>query len=126
MHKSRLGCVIIDCKTDNLDGDAEFWGRVFGADVERSDKPENENYRKLASSPAEPALLLQKVSHPSRVHIDIETDNIDLEVKRLVGLGAKELERIKGWCVLEAPSGHRFCVVKKQREGFDDNANVWE
>ena len=33
-------------------------------------------------------VTLQKVEHPSRVHIDIETDDIDAEVKRLQALGA--------------------------------------
>lgn len=26
MHKSRLGVVVIDCETENLDREAEFWG----------------------------------------------------------------------------------------------------
>jgi hypothetical protein len=29
------------------------------------------------------------------------------------------------WVVMEAPSGHRFCVVNPQRADFDENAKTW-
>jgi len=66
-------------------------------------------------------VILQKVEHASRVHLDIETDDIEAEVERLQALGAIEIARIQGWVVLEAPSGHRFCVVKPQRPDFTVN-----
>jgi len=126
MHKSRLGCLVIDCKTDDLDQDAKFWGSVFGATVISRDNPESENYRGLATDSDAPKILLQKVDHPSRIHLDIETDNIELEVKRLIKLGAKKVDDIHDWCVLEAPSGHRFCVVKKRRSDFESDAVEWD
>ncbi len=126
MHKSRLGCLVIDCQTENLDRDAEFWSNVFGHEVLRRHEPGNENYRGLKTSDSQPKILLQKVSHPSRVHMDIETDNIEQEVNRLKDLGAKEIERVNSWCVMEAPSGHRFCVVKQQRSDFEENATQWD
>ena len=70
-------------------------------------------------------MLVQKVEHESRVHLDIESDDIEAEVARLVGLGARRLADIKGWVVLEAPSGHRFCVVKPQRPDLADNGTAW-
>ena len=71
-------------------------------------------------------ILLQKVSHPSRVHLDIETDNIEAEVARLEALGARRLEKINTWWVMEAPTGHRFCVVRPQRDGeMPDDAAEW-
>ena len=71
-------------------------------------------------------MLLQKVPHPSRVHLDIETDDIEAEVARLEALGAKRIEKIKTWWVMEAPTGHRFCVVRPQRDGkMPDDANEW-
>ncbi|HSD68250.1 MAG TPA: VOC family protein, partial [Woeseiaceae bacterium] len=57
---------------------------------------------------------------------DIESDNIEAEVKRLIGLGAREVARIRDWVVLEAPTGQRFCVVKVQGKDFDKKANVWK
>ena len=58
---------------------------------------------------------VQKVDHPSRVHLDIETDDIEAEVRRLEAMGAKKVEQVHSWWVMEAPTGQRFCVVKASR-----------
>ncbi len=125
MHKSRLGAIVIDCETDDLDEDATFWSGVLGGTPERSSDPQFANYVGLKESPAGPHVLLQKVDHPSRVHIDIESDDIDAEADRLEALGAKRVARIKRWWVMEAPSGHRFCIVPPQRDDFQTGANEW-
>ena len=65
------------------------------------------------------------MSHPSRVHLDIETDDVDAEAERLEALGARKVEKIKTWWVMEAPSGHRFCVIRQQRTPFGPHANTW-
>ena len=57
--------------------------------------------------------------------IDIETDNIEAEVLRLEKLGARRVAQTKSWWVMEAPSGHRFCVVPHLRADFDSKANDW-
>ncbi len=69
---------------------------------------------------------MQKVDHPSRVHLDIETDNIEAEVERLEKLGAKRVVKIHSWWVMEAPTGQRFCVVNIKRSEFATEANLWE
>lgn len=125
MDKSRLGVVVIDCETDDLDREAEFWSRALGAAPKRSGEPDEQNYLELETLPGEVMVLLQKVDHPSRVHLDIETDDIDAEAARLEKLGAKRIAHIKRWWVMEAPSGHRFCVVRPQRPDFDDGAKEW-
>jgi hypothetical protein len=38
-------------------------------------------------------------------------------------LGAKVVERLKRWMVMEAPTGQRFCVVGYSVTGFPKNAN---
>ncbi|EDP65084.1 hypothetical protein BAL199_22049 [alpha proteobacterium BAL199] len=120
MHKSRLGALVIDCKTDDLAEATAFWTGALGysAAPDQSD----DRYVSLTGPSGEVKIILQKVEHDSRVHLDVETNDIDAEVKRLVGLGATEVARLKGWVVLEAPSGHRFCVVKPQRADFQANA----
>ena len=55
---------------------------------------------------------VQKVDHASRVHLDIEADDIDAEAARLEKLGAKKIAFVKRWWVMEAPTGQRFCVVE--------------
>ena len=68
----------------------------------------------------------QRVDHDSRVHIDIETDDIPAEVARLEKLGAKVVDRLQRWVVMQAPTGQCFCVVRVQRPGFPKNANRWD
>lgn len=123
MHKSRLGNVIIDCQTDDLGREAEFWSAALGGSIGR--QSEDERYIDVNSDSADPQVILQKVEHPSRIHIDIETDDIEAEVQRLEALGASVVERMERWTVMEAPSKHRFCVIGARREGFDQQANAW-
>lgn len=68
---------------------------------------------------------VQKVTHESRVHIDIETDDIDAEVARLEALGAKRVEKRKSWWVMEAPTGQRFCVIGRKSLDTCQGLNVW-
>ena len=82
----------------------------------------------MLETPADECIVqIQRVDHPSRVHIDIETDDIPAEVRRLEEerrhRGSELLER---WVVMEAPTGQRFCVVRAQRRGFPKNAQRWE
>lgn len=126
MHKSRLGTLVIDCRTDALDAAARWWGRALGLGVQRRFEPGDEIYRALDAEASQPQMLLQQVDHPSRVHLDIETDDIEAEADRLEALGAKRIARVKEWWVMEAPTGHRFCVVPPQRADFDEAANVWD
>ena len=56
----------------------------------------------------------------------LETDDIAAEVARLTKLGAKVVDRLKRWVVMEAPTGQRFCVVRVQRPGFPKNAHRWD
>lgn len=126
MHKSRLAGFIIDCKTDDLERAAQFWSAALGYELKpRSEEPMG-NYRQLMSPPDEVHLEVQQVRHDSRVHLDIEADDIEAEVRRLEGLGARKVEHVHTWCVMEAPTGQRFCVVRPQRSDFTARANVWK
>ena len=125
MHKSQLAGFIIDCKSGTLDEAASFWGQALGYEAMPLTDPEDEKYRQLDTGPDGLHIEVQRVQHPSRVHLDIETDNIEAEVQRLENLGAKRIGNVRTWCVMEAPTGQRFCVVKPQREGFDETANEW-
>jgi len=125
MHKSRLAGFIIDCKTDDLEAAGRFWGEALGLKVRRSDDAEDNGYVTYAREPNGLNIEVQKVSHDSRVHLDIETDDVEAEAARLQKLGAKVVSRVKSWIVMEAPTGHRFCLVRASRSRFEDEANVW-
>lgn len=126
MHRSRLGGVIIDCRADDIEDAARFWGRALGLEPLPTRDPRDRNYIRFRVGPDDLDIEVQKVDHPSRVHIDIETDDIAAEVRRLEELGARAVMHIRDWVVMEAPTGHRFCVVKVQRSGFASEANRWE
>jgi predicted enzyme related to lactoylglutathione lyase len=125
MHKSRLAGFIIDCQTDDVDGAASFWSQALGYKIKFSAHPEDSGYRLLDTPLDDMHIEVQKVSHPSRVHLDIEADDIEAEVQRLEKLGAKRVAQVNSWWVMEAPTGQRFCVVRVQRSDFAENANTW-
>lgn len=126
MHKSQLAGFIIDCQTDDLDAATAFWSGALGLEAEADAAPGEESYRWLETRPEEVHIEVQKVDHPSRVHLDIESDDIEAEVTRLEELGAVRIADIRSWVVMEAPTGQRFCVVTPQRSNFESNANTWD
>ena len=126
MHHSRLCAVLIDCQVADVDAAARFWGEALGRPVDPDHPGTRGNYRMLETPADELIVQIQRVGHESRVHLDIETDDIPAEVARLTKLGAKVVDRLERWVVMEAPSGQRFCVVRVQRPGFPKNANRWE
>lgn len=126
MHHSRLCALLIDCNTPDIDAAAQFWAQALGRPVDTEHPGTRGNYRMLETPEDEPIVQLQRVAHESRVHLDIETDDIPAEVARLEKLGASVVDRLERWVVMQAPSGQRFCVVRVQRPGFPKNANRWE
>ncbi|MGA9521270.1 MAG: VOC family protein [Myxococcaceae bacterium] len=126
MHRSRLSTFVIDCKDGDIEQAATFWSAALGRSVKR-ESPEDPKYRTLEMQDDEVLVMVQKVDHESRIHLDIETDDIDAEVARLEALGAKRVEKIKTWWVMQAPTGQKFCVVRPQRQPLDQlpSANTW-
>jgi predicted enzyme related to lactoylglutathione lyase len=124
MHKSRLAGFIIDCNTPDLDAAATFWTQALGYPLAHPEADEG-IYRQLDTGPMGLHIEVQKVEHPSRVHLDIETDDIEAEANRLEAIGAKKVKRFPRWWVMEAPTGQRFCIVHPQHPDFAEKANVW-
>jgi len=125
MHHSRLSSIIIDCNVEDLEAAAKFWSAAIGRKIANVDLDGEDRYAEIETADDEPIVVIQKVTHESRVHLDIETDDIEAEVKRLEALGAKRVAFVKRWWVMEAPTGHRFCVLNKQRKEFGPHLNEW-
>ncbi|MHB1059045.1 MAG: VOC family protein [Rhodanobacter sp.] len=127
MHHSRLSTLVIDCEVDDLAPAARFWSEALGKPLASVDQDGDGKYAELQTAADESVILLQKVTHPGRVHLDIETDDLDAEVARLERLGARRIAFVRErWWVMEAPSGHRFCVVQPQRKAFGPHLNRWD
>ena len=126
MHKSMLAGFIIDCETDNLDQATAFWAQALGLKSRKADDPAESDYIELLDHQHGLHIEVQRVAHPSRVHIDIQSDDIDAEAARLEKLGARRIAKVRRWWVMEAPTGQRFCIVRVSSPDFEKKAMVWK
>lgn len=126
MHKSRLAGFIIDCRTGDLTTAASFWSSALGMEMRSLPGAEGEKYIRLVDPADRIDVEVQAVGHESRVHLDIEADDIEAEVRRLEALGAKRIAQVHTWWVMEAPTGQRFCVVRAFSKDFADMARRWD
>ena len=124
-HRSRLAGFIIDCQTDDVDRAAMFWSGALGYVAGESYAEGDAAYVEFSGTPADLQIEVQKVQHPSRVHLDIETDDLDAEAARLEALGARKIAFVKRWWLMEAPTGHRFCIVRMKHPEQGAPINVW-
>jgi hypothetical protein len=113
MHRSRFAGFIIDCKDAEPAPAAAFWSKALGMPGLGA---HGELYERLDASAFDLDVEVQKVSHESRVHLDIESDDIDREAARLEALGAKRIGKVKTWWVMEAPTGQRLCIVRAKAD----------
>jgi predicted enzyme related to lactoylglutathione lyase len=126
MHKSKLAGFIIDCRTDDLEAAAAFWSAALGMRTRSLPGVEGESYIRLLDEEDRLHIEVQAVKHDSRVHLDIASNDVEAEVKRLEKLGARRVAKVNDWVVMEAPTGQRFCVVLGKSEGFTETARTWE
>jgi len=81
--------LLIDCPEDRIASAVAFWSKAFGRAVVAKTDPRS-RYTGLAT-PEGPTLdvFLQAItSQEARLHFDIETDDVEVEVRRLERLGA--------------------------------------
>lgn len=124
-HHSGLVALVLDCRVDSLDAALDFWSAALHRPIASRDQDGDGRYAELESAADEPFLLLQKVGHDPRVHLDIETDDLEAEVARLEQLGARRVEFARRWWVMQAPTDHRFCVVRQQPRKAGLRLNAW-
>jgi hypothetical protein len=69
---------------------------------------------------ARPQLLFNRVAEAkdgkNRLHLDLDPDDQEAEVERLVDMGARKVDIGQGddldWVVLADPEGNEFCVLR--------------
>jgi predicted enzyme related to lactoylglutathione lyase len=117
-HRSRLAHFVID--VDDLDKGVAFWSAVLDA-IEEPLLPQSMHvYRRLRLPDSDVRILLQRTDdpkvHKERMHLDLETDDVEAEVKRLEALGAKrwdhQQERGFDFWVMRDPWDNEFCVLQ--------------
>lgn len=119
-HRSRLCYIVLDC--DDLDSATMFWAAALDAAEEPIAEPSRQVYRRLKLPDNEMRVLLQRTSDTKvskeRMHVDLETDDVEAEVRRLEALGATrwnhQQERGYDFWVLRDPWDNEFCVLQTE------------
>ncbi len=119
-HRSRLAHFVID--VDDLDQAVTFWSSALDATEEPISDASRHVYRKLRLPDSDIRVLLQRTNDPKvakeRMHLDLESDDVEAEVRRLEALGATRYdhrhERGFDFWVLQDPWGNEFCVLQPE------------
>jgi hypothetical protein len=125
MHKSRLCNIVVDCHGVSMPDAIRFWGGALGLDPDPDDNPGDRYFGFTKTTASGVRILLQRVEDEGIYHIDLETDDLEAEVRRLEALGAARKRRVSTWYVMRAPTGHDFCVVERKRGALPDDATTW-
>ncbi|QXC59222.1 hypothetical protein KSP35_12470 [Aquihabitans sp. G128] len=122
MHRSRLAAIGIDCPSEVHEATSAFWaGALIGPAGPFDDDGTYVGVGHVAGR----EVFVQRIDGPARVHLDIETDDVEAEVARLEALGATRLQAVKTWWIMQDPSGQPFCVVRPQTPDFPGDATTW-
>jgi predicted enzyme related to lactoylglutathione lyase len=119
-HRSRLAHFVIDVA--DLGRGTAFWSSALDAVEEPLNPASSTVYRRLRLPDAEIRILLQLTAdpkeHKERMHLDLETDDVEAEVRRLEALGATrwdhQQERGHDFWVMRDPWGNEFCVLQTE------------
>ncbi len=119
-HRSRVCQFVID--VSDLDQGVEFWTAALDGVEEETSETSREIYRRIRLPDSEIRILLHKTGDrkisKERMHIDLETDNVEAEVERLEALGAVRWDHLQergfDFWVLQDPWGNEFCVLQEE------------
>jgi hypothetical protein len=117
---------LFDVPADSFEAEAAFWSDALGRPAHLGEV--DTDYAELDGLSSGLQVMVQRIGDgaPARVHVDIETDDVEAEVHRLEGLGASRVEAIESWWVMRDPAGLLFCVVRVQSpEEFATHATMW-
>jgi predicted enzyme related to lactoylglutathione lyase len=120
LHRSRLAQFVVD--VGDLERGTAFWSAALSATEEPLNRESSKVYRRLVLPDAPVRVLLQLTAdakaHKERMHLDLETDDVEAEVQRLEALGATrwshQRERGHNFWVMRDPWGNEFCVLQTE------------
>jgi catechol 2,3-dioxygenase-like lactoylglutathione lyase family enzyme len=119
-----IGSIVI--RVDDLEKQKAFWTAALDYVPRGTERGDDEGFSLLRprEGVAGPNVSLDRVRSslpiPPRIHLDLYTDDQPAEVRRLIGLGAREVHWDKrppdaDYVILADPEGNRFCVVDVTR-----------
>ncbi|SDR94649.1 VOC family protein [Microlunatus soli] len=126
MHKSRIGGIFIDHPATSFEASRAFWAAAMGRTGEQDCDP----YFSLGTFSGQIVIELQRLEDDTgpRVHLDVDTDDVDAEADRLETLGARRLRSCDAgryWQMVD-PGGLVFCVIPPHTTDFDEQATRWD
>lgn len=122
MHRSRLTAIAVDVPPEHHEREVAFWSGALGG---RPERDEDGTYVTVGHA-GHLEVFVQRIGEArSRIHLDVETDDVEAEVARLEALGAERVERVRSWWVMRDPAGLLFCVVPPQSNDFPAGAATW-
>jgi predicted enzyme related to lactoylglutathione lyase len=131
-HRSRLCHFVID--VGDLDQGVAFWSAALDVLEEPVHDTSRHVYRQLKLPDSDIRVLLQRTDDrkhgKERMHLDMESDDIDAEVQRLEALGATrwdhQQERGHDFWVLRDPWGNEFCVLQPEFPELLGRRRPWQ
>jgi hypothetical protein len=124
MHRSKLAAALVDVPRAVHDQEVDFWAGALGRPPARD--PDDPDYADFGQVVPGMTFMVQAVDDSPRIHLDIETDNVEAEVRRLESLGAARVRKTQSWWVMRDPAGLLFCVVRVQvPEVFPSLSTQW-
>ena len=109
-------------RVDDLELEADFWAAALG--YERRILASDDFAQVVSPDRSGPNISFDKYRAaervPPRIHLDLFTEDQDGEVRRLEGLGARQVQWDKrpadaDYVIMEDPEGNRFCVIDTTR-----------
>ena len=113
-------------RVDDLELEATFWAAALG--YERRPSRPTTSRRWSRPTGRVPSISFDRYRAaervPPRIHLDLFTEDQAGEVRRLEGLGARQVHWDKrpadaDYVIMEDPEGNRFCVDRHDRGSAD-------
>lgn len=112
--RSQVDQVCLDVGPAAFDAEHDFWERLTGFRATDTTLPE---LRRLDGDGLPLRFLLQRLDEErsAGIHLDLAADDVEAEVARHVGLGARRVRTgSEGWVVLTDPAGSTYCVTPRK------------
>jgi hypothetical protein len=120
-HRTRMVQVCLDSPRSAHDSEVAFWRALLGGRWFPSGSQEFAGkWHDDAGSPIQ--LLFQRLDEPDgpvAAHLDLGTDDLPADVRRLRELGAVDVGPGRGWHVFRDPVGQLFCTTLNSPEQVD-------
>jgi predicted enzyme related to lactoylglutathione lyase len=114
---SSIYSVTVDCADPKRL--AEFWAHLLDFKITFEDDVEVAIEREDEIGPALLFIRVPDAKHvKNRIHLDLNPDDQDAEVRRAKELGATEVDigqRDVTWVVLADPEGNEFCILTPRK-----------